>query len=203
MTRKKLLVVGWAVALLTFSFSSHAATVVGTGNDISSVVIEAAAFGAPLIFEYHYTFDTGNPFDGYALFNFIDSAVVELSFTWVNFGGGLDGDGDPIPDNFFLDSITYNSTTLTNTAWPDVGPYWAQWVAGGESGYPTASPIAMDVWNFGSGFSSPYRVIQPGSWDGVIFNDGDIPPVEPIPEPSALLLFGAASAWMLRRFRRK
>ena len=194
MILKKLLLLLLATAGLIFTPSAKAITVIGTGDDVSYAVIQAPAFGSPLIFEYHYTYDPFNPFDGYALFYFIDDAVSNLTLDWINYGD-LD---DP---NWFLDSITYGSTTLINTPWPDVGPYWTQWVAGGESGYPFAEPISEGVWAYGAGFSSPYRIIQPGSWDGTIYNDGILPPVSPVPEPSSTLLLIAGILLLSRHVR--
>lgn len=194
MTIRKLLLTLLAVVGLTCIPKSHAIIVVGVGDDVSYAVIQADTFGTPIVFAYHYTYDSSNPFDAYFLFNEVAAALPELTLGWVNYGD----DDEP---NYFLQSVTYYSDTLISTAWPDVGPYWAQWVAGGESGFPFAVPIASGVWTYGDGMSSPYRLVQPGSWDGVIYNDGSVPP-DLIPEPStAWLLFscGAVVCFLNRR----
>jgi PEP-CTERM motif len=190
-----------AAVLSLFVVSHYAANgqiPIGTGEDVSYAVIEAQQFGIPLVFAYHYTYDPAEPLDGYALLNAIDSADPALSFGFLNFG-------DDESPNYFLNSVTYGSTTLTSTPFPDVGPFWAQWVSGGTAGFPTAAPIELGVWTFGSGISSPYRTIEPGSSEGLVFNLGDTPPsISPVPEPqsSVLLLAGITVVlWMLRRRR--
>jgi hypothetical protein len=189
-----------AIFGLTIAFHApgNAQVVVGTGTDVSYAVIEANAFGDPLIYEYHYNYDALEPLDGYDLLTAIDSADPALTLSFQNFG-------DEESPNYFLDSITYESLTLTSTPFPQTGPFWAQWVSGAEAGFPAAEPIPSDVWSFGSGVSSPYRAIGPGSSDGFVFNLGDSPPsVNPIPEPqsSVLLLAGITVVlWMFRRRR--
>jgi hypothetical protein len=183
-----------AIIVAVFPTSGRAQIVIGTGPDASYAVIDS--FGDPLIYEYRYNFDPSKPLDGYDLLTAIDSAVPELHLRFNNFG-------DDESPNYILDSITFGTETLTNTAFPNIGPFWAQWVSGGKAGFPTAEPIPADAWSFGSGVSSPYRSIAPGSSDGFVFNDGDTPPtVGPIPEPQSLglLLAGITVVlWMLRR----
>ena len=190
-----------AVLLIAFVASYRLASgqiLIGTGDDVSYAVVEAGPFGPPLVYEYHYTYDPAEPPNGFDLFTAIDFADPNLSLGFVNFG-------DELSPNYFLDSITYGSTTLTSTAFPTVGPFWVQWVSGAEAGFPNALPIASGVWTFGSGLSSPYRAIGPGSWDGFIFNVGDAPPsISPVPEPkSAILLIAGITVtlWMIRRRR--
>lgn len=185
----------WAIG----TTSSFGQIVIGTGTDASYVVIEASAFGAPLVYEYRYDYDVLNPLTGYALMDAVDAVVMDLEFTWVNYGT-VD---DP---NFFLNAVTYQSQTLVNTPFPDYGPYWAQWVSGGEAGYPSAAPIADGVWAYGSGSSAPYRYAAPGSWDGFVYNLGiDPPSVSPVPEPGVLGLLALALGPLLwrRRLRRE
>jgi PEP-CTERM motif len=182
--------------LLAFYAPANGQVIIGTGDDVSYAVIEAEQFA--LIYEYHYTHDPFAPLDGYTLLSAIDSADPSLSLSFLNFG-------DEESPNYFLDSVAYGSTTLTSTPFPQIGPFWAQWVSGGEAGYPVATPIDSGYWSFGSGISSPYRTIGPGSWDGFVYNMGDPPPsVSPVPEPqsSVLLLAGITVVlWMLRRRR--
>ncbi len=190
------LLAGILSTFVVFHVSAKGQILIGTGEDVSYAVIEAAPFGPPLVYEYHYT--SSAPLDGYALFSAIDSAESDLSLSFLNFGS------EESP-NYFLNSITYGSTTVTSTPFPEIGPFWTQWVSGGEAGFPQASPIDSGVWSFGSGISAPYRAIGPESWDGFVFNMGDTPPsISPVPEPqtAVLLLAGITVVlWMLRRRR--
>jgi hypothetical protein len=189
-----------AIIAAVFPISVCAQIVIGTGSDASYAVIQAPAFGDPLhplIYEYRYDYDSLKPLDGYHLMTAIDSAVPELNLDFINFG-------DDESPNYFLNSVTYGTTKVTNTPSPAFAPFWAQWVSGGEAGYPAAAPIPSGAWSFGSGISSPYRSIAPGSSDGFVFNDGDIPPaVSPIPEPrAAALLLGGVILLVIRLIRR-
>lgn len=195
---KKLFVFLLAVAGLSFApaFAQTLTGTIGSGANASYLVIEAGDFGAPLTFEYLYDYNPADPFDTYAMMTAIDAAVADLSFSYINYGT-LD---EP---NYILDAVTYQSVTLTNTAWPAVGPFWTQWVSGGLAGYPTAEPVSSGSWGFGSGISEPYRQVEPGSWDGFIFNEGgSAPSVAPIPEPSAAFLAIFAAAALAFRIRR-
>ena len=184
--------------LVVFGHFANGQILVGTGEDISYTVIEAEPFGAPLVYAYHYTYDPSAPLDGYALLSAIDAADPSLSLSFLNFGT------DESP-SYFLNEVTYGSTTLTSTPFPDIGPFWVQWVSGGKAGFPEASPIDAGTWLFGSGVSSPYRAIGPGSSDGFVFNIGDTPPsIDAVPEPqSAVLLLAGITVvlWMVRRRR--
>lgn len=184
--------------LVVFGHSATAQILVGTGEDFSYAVIEAEPFGAPLVYKYRYTYNPSAPPDGYALLSAIDAKDDSLSLSFVNFGT------DESP-NYFLNGVTYGSTTLTSTPFPDIGPFWAQWVSGGEAGFDKILPVPSGTWSFGSGISAPYREIGPGSWDGFVFNIGDTPPsIDPVPEPqSAVLLLAGITVvlWMIRRRR--
>lgn len=186
------------LTLVAFHALAYGQVIIGTGDDVSYAVIEAEQFGAPLVYEYHYTYNPAKPPDGFDLFAAIDLADPNLSLGFANLGDGES-------PSYFLDSITYGSTKLTNTPFPKFGPFWAQWVSGAVAGYTMPGPIDSGEWIFGSGISMPYRVIGPGSWDGFVFNTGDTPPsISPIPEPqsSVLLLAGITVVlWMLRRRR--
>ena len=175
-----------AVAILAAAASVPAQTLTGTygtGPDTSYLVIQAADFGAePLWYAFNYTYEPGNPLDGYAMLSTVVAGDPLLDAVILNFG-------TVSAPNYFLDSLTYNSLTLTNTGAPTFSPYWAQWVSGGEAGYPTAVPIASGTWEFGSGSSAPSRYLAPNAWDGYIFNDGSAAPdITPVPEPQSLWL---------------
>jgi hypothetical protein len=181
-----------AFAALTLAFTSAASaqTIVGTGNDSSFLILEADAFGAPLKFELRYDYNSASPLDAYDLLTAIDLASPELTFSFQNFGS-------TDAPNYILDAVTFNSITLTNTPFPLDGPFWSQFVSGGEAGYPTAGPVPFGEWNFGSGISRPFRELAPGSTDGFTFSEGDEPSIAPIPEPSTWLLIGIGSTVLL------
>ena len=213
------------LAQLIISFGAflapgQALTIIGEGLDVSYALIEADAFGdEPIVFQYRYDFDPSSPLDGYALSTAIDSAAPELTLGFINFG-------DEEFPNYFLNSITYGTTTLTNTPFPLIGPFWAQWVRGGQAGFLELLPVPSSEWQFGSGISYPYRVVEPGSWDGFVFSQESRPPSDvqlvdpnPIPEPGSpgsvppvgvnpvpeagssllLLVGGTVALWLFRR----
>ena len=195
---KNLVIIALAVASI-FLASAPAQILVGTGPDSSYLVIEAVDFGAPLVFEYRYTYDPGNLLSTTDLLLAVDAASTDLSFELL-YGGA------------FLNSITYVALTLTNSAAPpDYSPFWAQWVSGGESGDPLA-PMSDNVWS--AGFGPANRTLDPGSWDGFIFNGFyeptppyDVisapPSVAPVPEPAvAMLLVVSAAGFLALRKRR-
>jgi hypothetical protein len=187
----KKLIIAFHAAICSFCMlaATSAATIVGTGNDSSFLVIEAEAFGVPLEYEFRYNFDSENPLDGYDLLTAILAFDSErLQATFIGFANG-----------YFLDSITFNGITLKAPA--DYAQYWVQWVSGGISGHENPKPIAAGTWQYGDGMSAPARLHTPGSTDGYIFNDGSTPPsVEPVPEPSsALLLFAGGMALLTVR----
>lgn len=192
---KKLWLTG-LLALVAFTVpvsKSSAQTIVGTGDSSSFLVIQAAAFDAnPFVFEYRYTYDPLNLLNSYDLLVAVMATQPQFTLSFINYG-------DEESPNYFLNTVSYLASgsevpvTLINTGYPDFSPYWVQWVSGGESGYPEAEPIAGGAWTFGSGLSSPYRYLQPGSWDGYIYNDGNVAPsIAPVPEPSSILLIIAA-----------
>jgi hypothetical protein len=195
---KKLFLILLAAA--GFSFPSAGAqtitATVGTGANTSYVLIEAEAFGSPLIFAYQYDYNPTNPFDTHTMLSAIDAAIADLSFTYINYGTLEE-------PNVFIDAITWQGLTLTNTPAPEFSPYWVQWVSGGQAGFPEAEPIPAGVWGYASGISSPYRIVEPGSWDGFIYNDGfSAPSVVPVPEPAAGVLLLAATGFIGLRRRR-
>ncbi|MEO6848525.1 MAG: hypothetical protein ABI443_12480 [Chthoniobacterales bacterium] len=169
--------------------SAQSPTVVGSGSDESFLVIESSLFSATLVYDYKYTYNPSELLDTHDMLVAIDAADPNISFDFINYGTVVD-------PNYFLNAVTYNTVTATNTPSPDYSPYWVQWVSGGEGGYPVAGPIDSGTWSYGSGISAPYRTLAPESWDGFIYNDGILPPsvspVIPIPEASTgcLILAG-------------
>lgn len=175
---KKLFLILLAAAGLSLT-PAPAQVLVGTGSNSSYLVIEAAGFGAPLVYEYRYDYDPLNPLTTTDMLLAVDTAITDLSFELL-YGGA------------FLNGVTYLSLTLTNSVTPpDYSPFWAQWVSGGESGDPLA-PMPSGVWS--EGYGPMNRALEPGSWDGFVFNGAyessppyaliSAPPsVAPIPEP--------------------
>lgn len=169
---------------------------VGTGPDSSFLVIEAAAFGAPLVYQWNYTHNPSLPYTTAEMITAVDVFSLELNFTVLYSGT-------------FLDAIEYSSLTLTNAAAFPYSPFWAQWVSGGTSGDPLAAKPA-GVWS--SGYGITYRELAPGSWDGFVYNGlydsnppYDVisapPSLAPVPEPTALSLL--ALVFLLLTLRAK
>jgi hypothetical protein len=197
---KKLFLTLLAAAGICFT-SAQAQTItgtVGTGADWSYLVIEATAFGSPLIYEFRYDYDPINPLTTTDMLMAVDTAFADISFELL-YGGA------------FLNSVTYVSMTLTNSnVPPNFSPFWAQWVSGGESGAPLA-PKPSGVWS--AGYGPADRTLAPGSWDGFIYNGAyeseppynltsPPPSVSPVPEPgSAVLIICAAGLAVFRRRR--
>lgn len=194
---KKLFMILLAAAGFSATPAS-AQTVIGIGSQSSYLVIEATAFGAPLLFEYRYDYNPLNPLTTTDLLLAVDASVADLSFELL-YGGA------------FLNGVTYMTLTLTNSVTPpDYSPFWAQWVSGGESGDPLA-PMLSGVWS--EGYGPLNRTLAPGSWDGFIFNGAyesappyaliSAPPsVAPVPEPgtASILVCGAGFLiWARRR----
>lgn len=173
-----------AITAVAASVSLHAATIVGSGPHSSFLVIEAGDFGAPIVYEFRYTFSSIQPLDTYDMLEAIDLADPNISFTYLNYG-------TPGSPNYFLEAVTYNGVTITNTPAPDFEPYWVQSVSGGKAGYISLEPVPEGAWFEGSGISYPYRELEPGSWDGFYYGIfGDTPTIAPVPEPATWLLLG-------------
>jgi hypothetical protein len=188
------------LATLAFFITARPAgaqTAIGSGADSSFIVIQAPDFGT-LYYQVYYNYSASLNLDTYFLLTQITTAVPALSINYTNYGSAE-------APNYFINSITYNGTTLSNSNTPpDFSPSWFQSVSGGQSGYPTASPIASGAWQDGSGISAPYRLIAPGSWDGLVFGEyGDQPTVLPVPEPTQWMLFGAGGVFLLLTQRRR
>jgi hypothetical protein len=163
--------------------------VIGSGPDISYFLLESPNLGQRH-YEIYYTYNSSDPQDGAFLLQQI--AASDSSVAIAIFGGS----------NIYVDSITFNGITEQGLQMPPFEPYWAHWVAGGQAGFPSAEPIANDVWSQGSGLSGPFRFIAPGSADALKFSDFTTPPTSsPIPEPSAVLLAGLGLITIVRRSR--
>ena len=182
-----------------FPSISHAANiVVGTGNDTSYLVLQSTNLGVRT-YEIHYTYSSGTSQDGYFLLGQVLAGDSSIAVSLSDYG-------TPSSPNYIVDSFTFNSVTETGVFAPPYVPYWSHWVSGGEAGYPTASPIASGSWDYGSGISAPYRLIAPGSWDGLFYSDGSTAPsvapsVAPIPETSSALLAVLGSVVLFKRRR--
>ncbi len=190
-SRRGFLAVVIAGACLLPSVSTAATILVGSGPDTSFLVLESPNLGART-YEIHYTYNASASQDAY----FLLSQVVTFDS---NYTLDLNNDyGTPSAPNYFLNSINYNSVAEAGA-----GPlYWAHWVARGQAGYPTASPKPAGTWSFGSGISSPYRLIAPDSWDALYFSNGSsAPSVAPVPETSSALLTLLGSLMIFRRRR--
>lgn len=176
------------------SVSNAATTVVGSGPDSSFLVLQSPNLGVRT-YQIHYTYTSGGSQDAYFLLSEVLFADRLLTAAIANFGM-------PSAPNYFVNSFTYNSITETSVSSSPYVPFWAQWVSGGQAGYPTASPVASGAWDFGSGISSPYRLIAPGSWDALYYSDGTTAPsVSPVPEMSSALLGVLGSLVIFRRRR--
>lgn len=193
--RRGFLAVVIAGVCLLPSISSAATTVVGTGPDTSYYVLQSPNLGVRT-YEVRYTYNASLLQDEYFLITQVLAGDTSLT-------ASLDNSfGTPSNPNYLLNSITYNSVTELGVSTPPYTPYWAQWVSGGQAGYPTASAVTSGSWTFGSGMSAPYRLIAPGSWDARYFSDGGSPPsIAPVPETSSALLVILGSLVALKRRR--
>jgi hypothetical protein len=147
-----LLTLQWVVAA-----PSADVHVVGTGPDVSYVVIQEQSLSAtPLIFAYHYTFASTPPISGYALLSRICSAYPDLLIATTQYSFGKS-----------LDAFDYRGHTVTSSTAPDgnSGTYWSYYVSGGYDG---SGAITSNSWNY-SQFGFESRTITPGSCDGWTF----------------------------------
>ncbi len=166
---------------------------IGSGPNTYHFVLESPNVG---LREYAVHLDQAN--DAYDLLYTVlneDPAVTANLSNW----------GTAAQPNYIVNSITYNGVTETNTGVSPWVPSWGHWVSGGQAGWPTASPVPSGTWTNGSGISSPYRLVEPGSWDALVYGDSTTQPsIVPVPEPSMPLLFGAgAGVFILARRRRR
>ena len=65
---------------------------VGIGPDVSYVVIEESTLAArPLLFAYHYTFDTNNLVSGYGMLSAIAASNPSFGFATIGCGACIQG----------------------------------------------------------------------------------------------------------------
>ncbi|MEZ5305315.1 MAG: hypothetical protein R3F11_32435 [Verrucomicrobiales bacterium] len=86
----------------------------------------------------------------------------------VNFGSGA-------APSYFVDAVFADGDGDPQHLLSRRRPFWAQWVSGGVIGeFPLGTPAELPdgAWAFGAGVSTPWRLAEPGSWDGYVFNDG-------------------------------
>ena len=182
-------------SVLSLVGAAEAATIVlGSGSDSAFYVLESPNIGTRT-YEIRFTHNEADPLDGWDLLQVVDSYESDLSVQAFNFGS------EEAP-NWFVNAITWMGITETSNSDAPYVPSWTQWVSGGAAGFPTASPVASGTWSSGSGLSSPYREIEPGSWEALKFSDfTTVPTVAPVPEPSALMLAFCGMAVFIRRRR--
>jgi len=193
-TRRGFFLAALAGACLLPINSYAANIIVGIGNDTSYFVLQSTNLGVRT-YEVNYTYNSSAGQDGFFLLDQIIAAEATTEFVVFNFGS-------MVAPNYFLNSVSSGGVTETNTSASPFAPYWAHWVAGGQAGFPAASPNPSGTWSLGSGISGPYRLIEPGSWDGLFYSDGlTAPSVAPIPETSSavLALLGAVVIFKRRR----
>jgi hypothetical protein len=190
-TRRRGIALSALAGFALLSTAAHAANIiVGIGSNTSYLVLESTNIGVRT-YEVRYTSSPGQ--DGKFLLDQVLAGDSSLTMAFTNFGS------IPAP-NYILDSITHNSVTEINAGFPTFSPYWAQWVSGGDAGFPAAMPVPNGSWTAGSGMSSPYRFIAPGSWDAYVYSDGSIlPSVTPVPETSSLSFAVLGALLILRR----
>ena len=179
---------------------------VGAGPDVSYLVIdESDLYSTPLVFAYHYNYDTNNPLTGYTLLTNVAASSSLVPSTTL-YSGGLGN---------ALDSLTYpGGVTVTGTNAPDysAGTYWSYYISGGLDG--GIDPVLAGQWNYAN-YGMDSRTITPGSWDGWTFasytdfgyTTFDVSPsvaIEAVPEPNTMLLvlLSLASSYLFVRWRR-
>lgn len=185
-------------ACLLPSVSNAATIVVGSGSDISHLVLESPNLGTRN-YEIHYTYNSGSAQDSYFLLSVVLSSDPLLTAAIGNFGS-------PSAPNYYVTSFTTNSITETSVSSSPYVPYWAQWVSGGlgfqNPDYSFNSGAApTGIWSSGYGIST--HLVTPGSWDALFYSDGNTQPgVAPVPETSSMML-GALGMLVIFRRRRK
>jgi hypothetical protein len=193
--RREILLTVLAGACLCIHHTEAANILVGAGSSTSYLVLQSPNLGVRT-YEVRYEFNSGAPQDTYFLLTQVFASDPGYSSTIFNFGTAL-------APNYFVNSISYSSVTETGVSVAPFEPYWAHWVAGGEAGFPTSSLVAPATWSEGSGISSPYRKITPGSWDSLFYSDGrTAPSVVPVPETSSTLLLAAGMLLIVKRRRK-
>ena len=160
--------------------------VVGTGPDVSYVVIQESSLSAtPLIFAYHYTFASNPPLTGYGLLSQICAANPDLQIATTQYSFGKS-----------LDAFDYGGRTVSASTGPDgnSGTYWSYYVSGGYDG---AGAIGSNTWGY-SQFGFESRTIVPGSCDGWTFANwegtnepSDVPPALEVTNIASLVAAAA------------
>jgi len=181
-----------AVVLCAWPLTTTAMAVtikVGSGPLTSHFVLESPNVGTR-VYDVHYGNGGPTPVDAYDLFDAILAADPLVSATVWNFGSAQ------VP-NYFIAGITFGGVTEANTALPPYAPSWTHWVAGGEAGFPAAAPVPSGSWSQGSGISAPFRFVEPGSWDALVYADFETPPgvrpISSIPDSGGIALCGIAA----------
>jgi hypothetical protein len=169
---------------------------IGNGAQTYHFVLESPNVGVR-----QYAVHLDGATDAYDLIYAVLAEDTAISMGILNFGTSEQ-------PSYFINSVTYNGVTEANTASSPWIPSWGQWVSGGQSaqwdseGNMTITPAPPGTWRSGGGVSSPYRAVEPGSWDALVYGDASTPPsVAPVPEPSVALLFGAGLLAIVRRRR--
>lgn len=181
---------GLAVVACLASNASATTLTVGMGSDSSFVILESPNVGLRT-YEVFYDFDASNPIGTDDLLITIGSEDPAIVFN-------LMGDSS----NPFLESIDFNGTT-EGGPFAAGAPFWGIWVAGGETGFPSPSPIPSTTWTAAGGLSESFRIVEPGSSEALLFGTVFAPPTfDPIPEPSSVFLLGAGSLLIIARRKR-
>jgi hypothetical protein len=192
---------GFLLAVLAgtclFSSISHAANIlVGSGSDISYLVLQSPNLGVRT-YEVRYTYNSSSPTDAAFLLAQAKAGDAELNYTLLNYGS-------PSSPNYFVDTVSLNGTPEAGSTAPP-WTYWTHWVSGGW-GYqnpdfsfnPGAVPFG--TWEIGYGISA--RTIQPGSTDALFLSDGNsTPSIAPVPETSSAVLAMLGSLVIFKRRR--
>ena len=183
------------------SASAVSLTPVGTGADSSFLIFETPQVGI-LSFEVFYDFDPLAPIGTTDLLQIL--ADNESSFTF-----DVTNNGNQAQPNEFLNSFTFNGITEAQPM--DFSVFFGFFGAGGQTGVtpdfsaPDPQPIPFGEFTSTDGLSAPFRIVEPGSTDAIVFGPlGTVPsfdPIDPIPEPSTAMLLSSLCLLALRRRR--
>ena len=193
------------------SASAVSLTPVGTGADSSFLIFETPQVGI-LSFEVFYDFDPLAPIGTTDLLQIL--ADNESSFTF-----DVTNNGNQAQPNEFLNSFTFNGITEAQPM--DFSVFFGFFGAGGQTGVefpvdtdgnfnfsdplPDPQPIPFGEFTSTDGLSAPFRIVEPGSTDAIVFGPfGTFPsfdPIDPIPEPSTAMLLSSLCLLALRRRR--